>query len=180
MKKMRNIIFALIILIIVISITSCEELFPTISGIVSNGGNPVSGTFVLALNADTTAYVRLSRINELSVNALATITDVVRGFDSATDGNGDYSATLLSGGTVYIVAIDDDGSGNLDSLDLVGWFGDLDSIKILNPYTGIDSIYVSYIDPGTVTIEDGADTTGIGVEYMIQYWLLELVQEYLK
>ena len=177
---MKNIFLALILLIIVISITSCEELFTSISGNVMNEGVPISGAFVIALKADTSAYAKLFRINELSTTALAEITDVVRGFDIATDGNGDYSATLLSGGTVYIVVINDDGSGNLDSLDLVGLFGDLDSIKIPNPYTGIDSLYFIYIDPRTVTIEKGTDTTGIDVEYVIQYWKLELVQEYLK
>ncbi len=180
MKKMKKVLFSLILLIMALSITSCEELFTTVSGTISNEDAPIPGAFVLALNGDGNAYETLSQVHELNGSALAAISDVVKGFDLSSNDNGSYTATLLSGGTIYIIAISDDGSGNLDSLDLVGWFGDVDSIKIPNPdTTGIDSITVTYTVPETVTIENGADTTGIDIENMIEYWLLELAQDYL-
>lgn len=179
MKKMKKLSLGLILLIIILFTSSCEELFTTIAGMVSNDGIPKEGAIVLVLNADTSAYEKLSEINELSSSALSALADVVKGFDIASDNNGNYLASMLSGGTVYVIAISDDGSDNLDSLDLVGWYGDVETIKIPNPYTGVDSITVVYTDPNTITIENGADTTRIDVVHMIEYWLLELVQEYL-
>lgn len=181
MKKMKKLFFGLILLIIILFTSSCEELFTTISGLVSNDGIPISGAFVLALSADADAYERLSLVNELTASALSAITDVVKGFDLASDDNGYYKAILISEGTIYIIAISDENDNQeLDSVDLIGWYGDVDTIKIPNPYTGVDSIPVVYTDPKTITIENGADTTGIDVVHMIEYWLLELVQEYIK
>lgn len=177
---MKKLFFGLILLIIILFISSCEELFTTIAGMISNGGIPVEEAIVLILNADTSAYEKLSEINELSASALSALADVVKGFDIASDNNGNYLASMLSGGIVYVIAISDDGSGNLDSLDLVGWYGDVETIKIPNLYTGVDSITVVYTDPITVTIENGADTTGIDVSHMIEYWLLLKVQDYIE
>jgi len=181
MNNIKKVLLGITLVIIILSITSCEELFTTIKGTVENNGNPVSEAFVLALNGTGDAYERLGDINELDESALSAISGVVKGFDLASDSDGAYSATLLSGGTVYIVAISDENDNDeLDSFDLVGWYGDVDSIDIPDPdTTGVDTLTVIYTVPQTITIETGADTTGIDIEHMIEYWLLRKVQEYL-
>jgi hypothetical protein len=181
MKSDKKLLFILFLLIMVLSFVSCEELFTTIKGKVTNDGIPVSGAIVLVLNANENAYEKLQEIDELNSSALSSLSGVVKGFDIESDENGDYIASMLSGGTVYLVAInDEDESGELDSLDLIGWYGDIENIKIPNPYGESDSITVVYTDPNEIIIENNADTTGINVSHMIQYWLLLEIQEYIK
>ena len=174
------------LLIALLAFISCEklqELLTTISGNVENEGAAVSGAFILALNGTGDAYAELGNVDELNESAFNALSTVIKGFDLASDANGDYTATLLSGGTVYMVTIKDDGSEELDSFDLVGWFGDVDSIRIPDPADtigpDIDTITVTYTIPQTVTIEKGADTTGIDIEHLLEYWLLQKVQGYL-
>lgn len=179
MKNEKKLIFILLILIIILLFISCEELFTTIAGKITNDGIPVSGAIVLVLNSNEDAYEKLLEIDELNSSALSSLSGVVKGFDIESDENGKYMASMLSGGTVYLVAInDEDESGELDSLDLVGWYGDIETIKIPNPYVESDSITVVYTDPVEIIIENSADTTGIDVSHMTQYWLLLEIQEY--
>ncbi|MCK4322404.1 hypothetical protein KAX08_07815 [candidate division WOR-3 bacterium] len=179
MKKMKKLFFGLILLIIILFTSSCEELFTTIAGMVSNDGIPVEEAIVLVLNANTSAYEKLSEINELSSSALSALTDIVKGFDISSDNNGNYLASMLSGGTVYVIAISDDGSGNLDSLDLIGWYGKdttlmINDIIIINSDTIIvdstmtDSLF-SYTIPEAISIEKGRDTTGIDINNLVKY-----------
>lgn len=180
MNNIKKVLLGITLVIIILSITSCEELFTTIKGTVENDGNPVSEAFVLALNGTGDAYERLGDINELDESALSAISGVVKGFDLASDSDGAYSATLLSGGTVYIVAISDKNDNDeLDDLDLVGWYGDADSIDIPDPADTTKTLTVIYTIPQTIAIETGEDITGIDIEHMIEYWLLKKVQEYL-
>ncbi len=181
MKSEKKLLFILSLLITIILFISCEELLTTITGKITNNGIPVSGAIVLVLNANEDAYEKLQEIDELNSSALSSLSDVVKGFDIESDENGNYMASMLSGGTVYVVAISDEGeSGKLDSLDLIGWYGNIDTMKIPNPYNGPDSITVVYTDPVEIVIEDDTDTTGIDISHMIQYWLILKVQEYIK
>jgi len=181
MKNKKKLLFILPLLVIIILFVSCEELFTTIAGKITNDGIPVSGAIVLVLNADEDAYEKLQEIDELNSSALSSLSGIVKGFDIESDGNGNYIASMLSGGTVYLVSINDENeSGELDSLDLVGWYGDIETIKIPSPYDESDSITVVYTNPVKIIIENNADTTGIDVSHMIQYWLLLELQEYIK
>lgn len=180
MKKMKKLFFGLILLIIILFTSSCEELFTTIAGMVSNDGIPKEGAIVLVLNADMSAYEKLSEINELSSSALSALADVVKGFDIASDDNGYYKAILISGGTIYIIAISDENDNQeLDSVDLIGWYGKdttlmINDIIIINSDTIIvdstmtDSLF-SYTIPEAISIEKGRDTTGIDINNLVKY-----------
>ncbi|MCK4422414.1 hypothetical protein KAW48_11540, partial [candidate division WOR-3 bacterium] len=173
----------LMLLIVFLALISCEklqELLTTISGNVENEGAAVSGAFILALNGTGDAYAELGNVDELNESSFNALSTVIKGFDLASEANGDYTATLLSGGTVYMVTIKDDGSEKLDSLDLIGWFGDKDSIHIIDTMiadtdtTIIDSTFY-YNIPKTITIEKGADTTGCDIDNLLEYkWLLKI------
>ena len=183
-KKSGLFLMLLIALLALISCEKLQELLTTISGNVENEGAAVSGAFILALNGTGDAYAELGNVDELNESAFNALSTVIKGFDLASDANGDYTATLLSGGTVYMVTIKDDGSEELDSLDLVGWFGDKDSINIVD--TLIDTIIAppetTFIDttfyyniPKAITIEKGADTTGCDIDNLLEYkWLLKI------
>jgi len=184
MNNIKKVLLGITLVIIILSITSCEELFTTIKGTVENDGNPVSEAFVLALNGTGDAYERLGDINELDESALSAISGVVKGFDLASDSDGAYSATLLSGGTVYIVAISDENDNDeLDPLDLVGWYGDVDSINIIDTIIeGVDTTIIDttfqYNTPKTVTVETGEDITGIDIDRLLEYkWLLKIQEQ---
>ncbi len=176
MKGAQKISVIVLLFSIVIFFTSCEklqELLTTVSGKVA----AKSGTIVLALNGEGDAYEKLSEVNELNENALKAMTNIAKGFDLGTDKDSSYNVILTSGCTVYIVAISDDGDKQLDSLDLIGWYGETTTFEEGDTIiAGTDTIIVSsgpftYTTPEAITIEEGSDIEGINIYNMMEYKL---------
>jgi len=120
--------------------TSCEKakdeiLGITISGTVTNGGQPIDGAFVLLVN---------------NINEIVGGSPLSNG--SITLGNGTYTIIQVDDGTYYVAAIkDENGNKSYDfGTDPIGWYGHEDSITHL---TIPDSIMVS-----------GNDVSGIDVD----------------
>jgi len=117
-------------------ISGCEWLKETtISGTVSNGGEPVSGAVVLLLESDS-LEAGLSLAN-----------------GSITDLNGMYEIRRVEPGNYYISAIKD-ANENLQydkEIDMFGWYGKRDTLTCLTI-------------PRQITIAKGDNLTGIDID----------------
>lgn len=123
-------------LILAISCEKAEEVIGiTISGNVSNGGQPVSGAFVLLVN---------------------NISDIISGSPLSngmiTLSNGNYTIIKVEDGTYYVCAVkDENGNNSYDfGTDPIGWYGHLDSLTHL---TIPDSVIVSGNDVSDIDID---------------------------
>ncbi len=127
---------------IVFTISACYLLREkgSISGKVTNGGNPVSGAIVLALTKDS-----------LIANESIDYTKL-RGALTGSDGN--YKIPLVDPGTYYVAAIKDVNSNLLydPSIDLIGWYGTRDTIS------------GRVVIPKLVTVESGEETQNINID----------------
>ena len=106
-----------------IAMFSCEEvikeLTTTISGKVTNDGEPVSGAYVILLDAgDSIAGLSLSN-------------------GMITNSHGDYTMVGVSAGDHYVAAIDDANSNIIfdPDTDKVGYYGDPDTLGFTIPKT---------------------------------------------
>jgi len=114
----------------------CENIKETtISGTVTNGGEPVSDAIVLLLESD-------------SLEAGLYLAN-----GSITNSNGHYEIIRVESGDYYIPAIKDE-NGNLQydkGTDLFGWYGDLDTL------TGLTI-------PKRIIVTKGNDLTDIDID----------------
>jgi hypothetical protein len=129
----------LILAVILLVSSGCKKVVEevkktTISGTVTNGGEPVNGAIVLLLECDSlTQGMSLSN-------------------GSVTNSSGKYEIIRVEDGTYYIPAIKDTGTiGKYDKgIDKIGWYGERDTLTNLTKPT-----------PVTVT---GEDITGIDID----------------
>ena len=107
-----------------IAMFSCEEvikeLTTTISGKVTNDGEPVSGAYVILLDAGDTVSSGVSLSNGMITNS-----------------NGNYTMVEVSAGDHYVAAIDDANSNIIfdPDTDKVGYYGDPDTLGFTIPKT---------------------------------------------
>ena len=107
----------------------------TISGNVSSDGEPVSGAYVILLDAGDSVSFGLSLSNGMITNS-----------------NGDYTMVEVSAGDHYVAAIDD-ANGNIifdPDTDRLGYYGDPDTT------TGLTI-------PRTLHINNGDDLKNIDI-----------------
>lgn len=118
---------------------SCEKvekaLGITISGNVSNAGQPVEGAYVLLVN-NVSEIVAGSPLS----NGMITL------------GNGNYTIIQVEDGTYYVVAVkDENGNTSYDlGTDLIGWYGHRDSLTGL---TIPDPVIISGSDMSNIDID---------------------------
>lgn len=198
MNRMGKVFLITVLIVSAVFITSCEEvqeLLTTVSGTIEDEATAVSDAVVIALNSEGDAYQNLGEVNELSEDALEALGSVVKGFDvTGSDASGNYEATIISEGGMYIVSIsDENGNSELDSLDLFGWYGN-DSTLSLPDHIAIDTFNIggydividstmidtvnrefTYTIPQEITVEEGDDLTGIHITNMMEYkWVEKL------
>lgn len=122
-------------LILAISCEKAQEII-TISGNVSNGGQPVSGAFVLLVDkAEITTGFPIG-------NGMVTL------------GSGDYTIFNVDDGTYFVVAVKDENGNNSYDLgtDPIGWYGHPDTL------TGLIIIPDSVIVSGSSVSDIDIDT----------------------
>lgn len=133
----RNVYF--FTLLILIAMIGCDDVIKeyttTISGKVTNDGTPVSGAYVILLEAGVSASTGISLSNGM-----------------ITDSNGDYMMIEVNAGDYYVAAIDDDNDNvEFDSdTDKIGYYGDAD------PSTG-------FTIPRTLQVKKGDDIEDINI-----------------
>ena len=113
MKK-RLFIFALILSIMVINCKDVvKELTTTISGKVTSEGEPVSGAFVILLEAGNLASSGIPLKNGMITNS-----------------KGNYMMIEVSAGDYYVVAIEDANNNIVfdTDTDKIGYYGDPDTL----------------------------------------------------
>jgi len=117
-------------------ISGCEWFKETtISGTVTNGGEPVSGAIVLLLESDT-LLAGLSLTN-----------------GSITNSNGRYEIVRVEPGNYYISAIKDENE-NLQydkEIDMFGWYGERDTL-------------IGLTIPQQVAVAKGNNLTGMDID----------------
>ncbi|MCK4358161.1 MAG: carboxypeptidase regulatory-like domain-containing protein [Candidatus Cloacimonetes bacterium] len=120
---MKKKLFVLVF-VLVIAMIGCEdvvkELTTTISGKVTNDGEPVSGVYVILLEAGDSVSAGLSLSNGMITNS-----------------HGNYTMIAVSAGDYYVAAIDDANSNIIFDLDTdkVGYYGDPDTLGFTIPRT---------------------------------------------
>ncbi|MCK5833592.1 DUF1416 domain-containing protein [bacterium] len=141
---MRTIMITALALVLAIAMIGCEEvveeLTTTISGNVSNDGEPVSGAYVILLDAGDSVSSGISLSNGMITNS-----------------SGDYTMIEVSVGDHYVAAIDD-ANGNIifdPDTDRLGYYGDTDTL------TGLTI-------PRTVHVDDGDDIENIDITKLYQ------------
>ena len=135
MVKISLIIGAMLMMIFAGCSDTIKEISTTISGNVSSDGEPVSGAYVILLDAGDSVTSGLSLSNGMITNS-----------------NGDYTMVEVSAGDHYVAAIDD-ANGNIifdPDTDRLGYYGDPD----IN--TGVTI-------PRTLHINDGDDLKNIDI-----------------
>jgi hypothetical protein len=164
----------LVILIISFLLIGCEELreyLTTVSGTVSSTDCKV----VLAVKGDGNLLNYLDDVDSLDDESLRDM-DLFRGYDITVGSDGNYLITMLSFGNTYIVAVNDDGEipNELDTLDHIGFYGELDTVTI--DTLNIDTFFV-YSKPSIISVESGVDQSDINIENMIQFrWFIRIQQ----
>jgi hypothetical protein len=145
-----------------------KEALTTVSGTVNSNNCKV----VLAVKGEGGLLDYLSKVDSLDSQSLGD-PDLFRGFDMTVENDGDYSITMFSFGGTYIVAVNDDGEkeNRLDTLDHLGFYGELDTVIIPNVDTFI------YSTPNIINVEGGVDLTDINVENMIQFRWFKIIWE---
>ena len=119
---MKKELFVLVF-VLAIAMIGCKdvvkEITTTISGKVTNEGEPVSGAYVILLDAGDSVSDSLSLSNGMITNS-----------------NGNYTMVEVSAGDHYVAAIDDANSNIIfDSDDKVGYYGDPDTLGFTIPRT---------------------------------------------
>lgn len=150
-------------------VTACEELhelLTTVSGKIYINNCAV----VLAVKGDEDLLDYLTQVDSLSSKSLGD-PDLFRGFDIAIEDDSVYSITMFSFGSTYIVAVNDDGElpNKLDTLDHIGFYGELDTVIIPNVDTFI------YSAPSMINVVSGVDQSDIDVENMIQFNCFKMI-----
>ncbi|MCK4233961.1 carboxypeptidase regulatory-like domain-containing protein [candidate division WOR-3 bacterium] len=123
-------------LIVALSCEKVEEVLGiTISGNVSNAGQPVEGAYVLLVN---------------NVSEIVAGSPLSNG--SITLGNGNYTIIQVEDGTYYVVVVkDENGNTSYDlGTDPIGWYGHPDSLTGL---TIPDSVIISGNDVSNIDID---------------------------
>ncbi|MEO0292943.1 MAG: hypothetical protein ABIN61_01820 [candidate division WOR-3 bacterium] len=158
MKK--KIFYGMMIFFFIIGCEEISDVLTTISGKV----NSTECKVVLAIKGDVNLLNCLNEIDTLNGEALRD-PDFFRGYDLEVDKDGTYSITVFSFGSTYIAAIDDDGVvvDRLDSLDHIGFYGEVDTIIM----SGYDTII--YNKPKTIEIMEKVDQENINIENMVEY-----------
>ena len=131
-------------LVLAIAMIGCEDVMEdittTISGKITNDGQPVSGAYVILLDAGDSVSSGISLSNGMITNS-----------------NGDYTMVEVSAGDHYVAAIDD-ANGNIifdPDTDRLGYYGDQDTL------TGLTI-------PRTLHIDDGDDIKNIDITQLYQ------------
>jgi len=135
MVKVSLLIGAMLMMIFTGCSDAIKEISTTISGNVSSGGEPVSGAYVILLDAGDSVTSGLSLSNGMITNS-----------------NGDYTMVEVSAGDHYVAAIDD-ANGNIifdPDTDRLGYYGDPDT------NTGVTI-------PRTLHTNDGDDLKNIDI-----------------
>jgi len=107
-------IFALILSIAMINCKNVvKEITTTISGKVTNEGEPVSGAYVILLEAEILASSGIPLSNGMITNS-----------------NGNYMMIEVSAGDYYLAAIDDENNNVVFDADTdrIGYYGEPDSL----------------------------------------------------
>ncbi len=128
-------------MVLAVSCEKVEEVLGiTISGTVTNGGQPVVGAIVLVFNDNQIDSGTSIDIDTENING------------SITGNEGRYTIIRVEDGTYYLVAIkDENGNKSYDlGVDPIGWYGH-DSFGIIIP------------DPVVVS---GEDKSGIDIDTM--------------
>ncbi len=136
--------FYVLAVLIVITISGCDDIVKaittTISGNVSNDGEPVSGAYVILLEAGDEVTQGISLSNGMITNS-----------------NGNYTMVAVSAGDHYVAAIDDANHNFIFDLDTdrVGYYGVVDTL------TGVTI-------PQTLHINKGDDLENIDITTLYQ------------
>ena len=141
---MRTAMIIPLALVLAIAMIGCEEaieeLTTTISGNVSSDGEPVSGAYVILLDAGDSVSSGISLSNGMITNS-----------------SGDYTMVEVGAGDYYVAAIDD-ANGNIifdPDTDKLGYYGDPDTL------TGLTI-------PRTLHIDDGDNIKNIDITQLYQ------------
>jgi len=134
----------LIPLCVIIIVAGCSWLKHkgSISGTVTNGGNPVSGAIVLAIGKDS--LIAGESIDYTKLNG------------TLTGNDGRYKIQLVEPGTYFVVAIKDVNNNFTyePEEDLIGWYGERDTL------TG------KVVIPKSIEVEAGKETRGVDIDTM--------------
>jgi hypothetical protein len=168
--KIKIIIVLIMSLFFVIACEKLQEILTTVSGKVNSAECKV----VLAVKGDGDLLDYINEIDSLDNESLGD-PDFFRGFDMMIGGDSLYSITMFSFGSTYIVAINDDGylENKLDTLDHIGFYGELDTVIIPDVDTFI------YSAPSMINVESGVDQSNINVENTIQFRWFKIISQML-
>jgi len=131
-------------LVLAIAMIGCEEaieeLTTTISGNVGSDGEPVSGAYVILLDAGDSVSSGISLSNGMITNS-----------------SGDYTMVEVSAGDHYVAAIDDANDNIIfdPDTDRIGYYGDPDTL------TGLTI-------PRTLHIDEGDDIKNVDITKLYQ------------
>ena len=158
---MKKILF---VLPIVLVFSSCDlfenTLGGTIEGTVSNDSLTVSNGFVILLNNIND----INQISDLTSSGLSALTNVVKGF-GLINSDGTYKIIAVPAGDFYIfAAVDTNKNNTLDSLDLIGWYGQDTSKSV----TIQDSTYtLDFTIPDTISMAGKENRTNINIDILV-------------
>jgi hypothetical protein len=148
-----------------------RELLTTVSGKVFADNSEV----VIAVKGDLDLFYYLNNISGIDEESLRRNPDLIRGFDIYIGQDSLYSVTMLSFGQTYFFAVVDDGNipDELDSMDHIGFYGDVDTINVPAPF----DTTVVYSVPTNMNIEEGIDENDIDIHNFVEYGCFEEIYQ---
>lgn len=145
-----------------INCESLREILTTVSGKVYADNCKV----VIAVKGDLDLFYYLNNISGIDEESLRD-PELIRGFDIGIGQDSLYNVTMLSFGQTYFFAVVDDGlvMDELDTLDHIGFYGQIDTIYVPAPF----DTTVIYSIPTNMNIEEGIDENGIDIKNFVDY-----------
>ena len=154
-----------IVIVFCFFLINCEalrEILTTVSGKVYADNCKV----VIAVKGDLDLFYYLNNISGIDEESLRD-PELIRGFDIGIGQDSLYSVTMLSFGQTYFFAVIDDGdvTDELDTMDHIGFYGNVDTIYVPAPF----DTTVIYSIPTNMNIEEGIDENGIDIKNFVDY-----------